>query len=805
MRHLPTIIQQNRTLNFLKTIFSLCLITAVSAVASAQQSEIQLTGKVIDELSGSPVPFATVALISKTTLKPFTGTITSESGNFNLQTDSTNFLVEINFMGYENLRVSELDLSKGKVSLGVLKLTQNSKNLETFTVTEERSTVEFKLDRRVFNVGSDISNQGLGALDVLNNVPSVNVDIEGNISLRGNAGVQILIDSKPSVMSDEGANALASISSDMIERIEVITNPSAQYSAEGSSGIINIVLKKDEKKGFNGSGSVNVGYPHNNSIGISLNRRTEKFNLFTQMGAGYRSLPRYNESVNYNKTTGTTILSEGIEYRNEKFYNITLGTDYHINKYNVLTLSGRYAFEDEDQPSSTDFTLTDANKNVIGRYTRDETTTAANPKYQYDLQYEKEFKNDKEHTLQLSTLGKFFGKEQSSEFNNIPIEGLITDPNQKTATNFYQRDFTFKADYSNPISTKVTLETGGMYEMNDVGNDYSVLNEIDKVFVIDPATTNNFEFDQKVLGIYGTGSYEGEKWGAKLGLRVENTDLNTILTTTNENNTQDYTNLFPSVHTSYKLTKMVSFQAGYSRRIYRPRLWDLNPFFNIRNIYNIRRGNPNLQAEYADSYEITGIFILEKISLNASIYNLYTTNVIERISFFENNANVTVPENIGQRNKTGLEVNGKYTPIKWFTLNGDFNFGYFMRQGSFQNQNFDFTGDQWSTQLTTKFKLPAKIDFELRGDYQSRVKTVQGKQSGFAVLNIGIRKKIGEGKAVISAGVRDVFASRKQENYISQPNFYLYNNSIRGRFFVLGLSYSFGKGEAMTYSGGRRH
>ncbi|MDB0058320.1 outer membrane beta-barrel family protein, partial [Salibacteraceae bacterium] len=576
-------------------------------------------------------------------------------------------------------------------------------------------------------------------------------------------------------------------------------------SAEGSSGIINIVLKKDEKKGFNGSGSVNIGYPHNNSIGISLNRLTEKFNLFTQMGAGYRSLPRYNESVNYNKTTGTTILSEGIEYRNEKFYNITLGTDYHINKYNVLTLSGRYAFEDEDQPSSTDFTLTDANKNVIGRYTRDETTTAANPKYQYDLQYEKEFKNDKEHTLQLSTLGKFFGKEQSSEFNNIPIEGLITDPNQKTATNFYQRDFTFKADYSNPISTKVTLETGGMYEMNDVGNDYSVLNEIDKVFVIDRATTNNFEFDQKVLGIYGTGSYEGEKWEAKLGLRVENTDLNTILTTTNENNTQDYTNLFPSVHTSYKLTKMVSFQAGYSRRIYRPRLWDLNPFFNIRNIYNIRRGNPNLQAEYADSYEITGIFILEKISLNASIYNLYTTNVIERISFFENNANVTVPENIGQRNKTGLEVNGKYTPIKWFTLNGDFNFGYFMRQGSFQNQNFDFTGDQWSTQLTTKFKLPAKIDFELRGDYQSRVKTVQGKQSGFAVLNIGIRKKIGEGKAVISAGVSDVFASRKQENYISQPNFYLYNNSIRGRFFVLGVSYSFGKGEAMTYSGGRRH
>lgn len=771
-----------------------------------QENKTLITGIILDELSSTPVPYATIALISRTTKKPVSGGITNDEGKFKIFTTENNFFIEVSFLGYQKLRIDSFSNKDGKIVLGKIKLKQNSQNLDAFTVQEKRSSMEFKLDRRVFNVGDDISNQGLGALDVLNNVPSVNVDIEGNISLRGNSGVQILIDGKPSVLSDEGANALGSISSDMIERIEVITNPSAQYAAEGSSGIINIVLKKEEKKGFNGSGSVNVGLPLNNSIGISLNRRTEKFNLFTQMGAGYRSLPRYNESVNYNKLSGTSIVTDGVEYRNEWFYNMTLGTDYHLNKYNVITLSGRYAFEDEEQPSETDIKLFDNQKKLISSYQRRETTTAENPKYQYDLQYAKEFKNNKEHTFQLSTLGKFFGKEQRSEFQNTLIDGIASDPNQQTATNFFQRDFIFKADYANPLNEKVTIETGSLYEINDVGNDFTVSNQVGNEFVADPALTNNFEFDQKVLGLYATGAYEGKKWGTKIGLRVENTNLSTLLTNTNENNNQNYTNYFPSFHTSYKISKMVSFQAGYSRRIYRPRLWDLNPFFNIRNQYNIRRGNPQLEAEYADSYEITGIFIRKKLSLNTSIYNLYTTNVIERVSIFENNANITQPENIGERNKTGLELNGKYSPKKWFTLSGDFNFGYFIRTGDYLGQNFDFSGDQWSTKLTTKFKLPKKFDLELKGNYQSRVLTVQGKQSGFALMDIGLRKKFGEGKTVVNFGVRDVFASRIRESYISQPNFYLYNFSNRGRFFVLGLSHSFGKGEAMTYNGGgRRH
>ena len=307
-----------------------------------------------------------------------------------------------------------------------------------------------------------------------------------------------------------------------------------------------------------------------------------------------------------------------------------------------------------------------------------------------------------------------------------------------------------------------------------------------------------------MLGVYGTGSYEKKEWGIKAGLRLENTELYTLLTNTNEENTQNYTNLFPTFHTSYKISERFSLQAGYSKRVFRPRLWDLNPFFNIRNNFNIRRGNPNLKSEYADSYELTGIFIFEKTSINTSIYNLYTTDVVERVSFLEDNINITTPFNVGTKNQTGLEVNGKYTPAKWMTINGDFNYGFFSRDGTFKDQDFGFSGDQWFTRVTTRLKLPADFELELSADYQSGYKTVQGETSGFAFADAGFRKKLKKGKAVINFSIRDIFASRIRESTTTQPTYELYDFSQRGRFFALGFSYSFGKGEAMTYSGRRR-
>lgn len=772
----------------------------------AQNKEIVISGTIVGNNSRQPIEFATILVGDPATQNPITGATSATDGTFNIKTEARDFYIEISFLGFATQTIKEISIEEGKVDLGTILLSDDSQMLGEVTVRAEKSNTEFKLDKRVFNVGKDLSNSGASALEVLNNVPSVTVNIEGQINLRGSSGVQILINGKPSVLASEQGNALGTITAEMIEKIEVITNPSAKYDAEGTSGIINIVLKKEEKKGINGSVTLNTGYPNNHSVGLSLNRRTEKFNLFTQIGVGHRTFPGTSESINQDLIKNTRINSRGDSEKNETFYNLILGTDYHIDKFNVLSLTGSFAFEQEKEFSNTNFSAWDGVGTQTAAWNRNEVTTATNPKFQYELQYKRDFKNHKDHDLLFSALGHFFGKDQTSDFVNSATLGTVAFKEQKTRTDFKNAEYTFKLDYTNPLSKEFTLETGAQYVFSDVGNDYAVTDLIDGEWIENVSLTNVFEYDQKVLGLYSTAAYEGEKWGLKLGLRMENTALNTLLLNTNNSNNQNYTNSFPSLHTSYKLSKRFSLQAGYSKRIFRPRMWDLNPFFNIRNNFSIRTGNPGLLPEFSDSYEINSIYILEKASFNLGIYHRYTTDVIERVTTFADNISTSTPLNIGTNQATGVEFNGKYNMAKWLTINGDINYNYFNREGTFESSSFDFSADQWSARTTAKFKLPAQIDFEITANYRSRVQSFQRLTSDYAYADLGVRKKIMKGKAILNLSIRDIFSSRIRESEANQPGFYLYNWGQRGgRYITFGISYGFGKGEAMEFSGNKRH
>lgn len=245
-------------------------------------------------------------------------------------------------------------------------------------------------------------------------------------------------------------------------------------------------------------------------------------------------------------------------------------------------------------------------------------------------------------------------------------------------------------------------------------------------------------------------------------------------------------------------------QAGYSRRIRRPSLRDLNPFSNIRNNFSISAGNPDLQPEYTDALEFTSIHKINKTSLNLSIYNRYTTQIIEDITTFQNNVSTSRPENVGTNNTFGFESNSKYSLNNWFSITGEFNINYFNRKGEFEGTNFDFKGNRWSSQITTKFKLPAEFDLEISGDYRSKFKTVQGEQAENIFADLGVRKKLFKGRTILNLSVRDIFASRIDRSLTLQPDFYLESSRQRGRFITFGISYGFGKGEAMEFSGQRR-
>lgn len=776
----------------------------------SQSFSFEVRGKVVDAASGKALPFATVRVNDLSTDKFISGASTDQQGGFSVSTRITSIEVQVSLLGYTTQVLQDITFSEAVADLGTIKLAENTETLDEVLITGEKSTTEFRLDKRVFNVGQNLASAGLSGLELLNNVPSVTVNVEGEIRLRGNTGVEILINGKPSVLASESGNALGTLTSDMIEAIEVITNPSAKYDAEGSSGIINIILKKEEKKGLNGSVTLNTGIPNNHSLGLSLNKRTEKFNLFSQLGIGHRTFPEVNRSINSSNDSPNSIVSSGEGDKNETFYNIILGTDYHINDNNVISLTGHYAYEVESESYSTLFDNLNEENTAIASWNRGQSTEATNPKWQYELQYKKDFDDHKEHMLLFSAIGNFFGKDQSSSFINSPIFGdAASDDQQRTDTDFGQGEYTFKLDYTKPFNDRITMETGAQYVFNDVYNDYTISSLEDGQWQINQNLSNLFEYQQGVLGAYITGAYEAERFGVKAGLRVESTDMSTLLVETGETNSQNFTNLFPSLHASYKVWDNFSIQGGYSRRISRPRLWDLNPFYNIQNEYSVRTGNPNLLPEYADSYEVNFLYDQEKFSLSAAIYHRYTTDVMENVTRVENNVSITMPLNIGTNKSTGFELNAKYDPTDWWALNGDFNYNYVKRDGEYEGTSFDFSSSPSTVRITSKFSLPAQIDFELIGNYQSRFETFQREISGFAFADIGIRKKIWKGKSIINLSVRDIFASRIQESQTVQtgsavPDFYQYNYRRRGTFFTLGISFGFGKGEAMEFSGQKR-
>lgn len=780
-------------------MFIFCLVSL-----EAQQKEFEITGSVVDRATNQPIPFATILVVEKSTLQPITGVTTNDDGSFIVSSPTKDIYVEISFIGYESIRLEDFTINTNRIDMGRIELGEQSQMLNEVEVRGEKSTTEFKLDKRVFNVGKDLSSTGASALEVLDNVPSVTVSIEGQVSLRGNSGVQILINGKPSVLTSEGGNALGSITAEMIERIEVITNPSAKYEAEGTAGIINIVIKKDDREGINGSFTLNYGQPENNSAGLSLNRRTEKLNLFSQIGYGIRNYPRDAKNKNDNFITNRQVVTEGTEYRKEEFFNFILGTDYYINPQNVVTLTGFYAFEAEDQPSKTNVKEFFDNTQLTSEWNREEVTTAGNPKYQYEFVYKKDFLDHEDHDLIFSATGNLFSKEQDSEFFNTSVSGVVAFGDQLTKTYFKEVVNTFKLDYTRPIGENWTVEGGFQYALNDVSNDFEVQNKTDGQWIVDAGLTNLFEFNQGVLGVYGMTAFEADPWGVQLGLRIENTQVNTVLVNTDEKNSLDFTDFFPSLNSSYKFSNAFSLQAGYSRRIYRPRLWDLNPFFNIRNSYNYRKGNPDLKAEYSDSYEVSAIFVQGILSMNMSLYQLYTTNTIESVSTIENNISVSGPENLGTKRVNGIEINGKISPTSKIVINGDFNYNAFDRKASWQGRSYDFNGNSWTSELTSKFKLPKDLDVELSWNYQSGFKTVDGETLPSQFLNVGARKKLLKGKGVISFNLRDLFVTRVRERRTIRDNFNVWSRSVYGRFWVLGFSYGFGKGEAMEFTGRRR-
>ena len=789
------------------TLIFIFLMMTIPFALFAQQPKMKgiVKGKVVDVDSNAPLEYATISILSQKDSSIVTGDITDATGQFTISTRPGNHFVKIDFIGYQPVFVNDVVINRENkmVDLGTLKLGANAEQLQEIEVRAEKSSVQMSLDKRVFNVGKDLANTGGSAEDILDNVPSVAVDVEGNVSLRGSEGVQILVDGKPSGMIGiGGSGGLKNIPANLIDKVEVITNPSAKFEAEGAAGIINIVLRKEKKKGLNGSFDFTAGYPQILGTAINLNYRRKNFNFFTNLGINNRTNIGGGSSYQefYDSLTTEILKTDREHNRGGITGSFRFGADYYVNKNNILTTSFNYRLGDENNLATIHYQdFLNSLDNPLGNSTRTDEEEEKESKLEYVLSY-KRLLGKKGHELTADVRYQDNSEIENSIFTekfftseNIPSG--IDDTQQRSNNEEGESRLITKLDYVRPFGKDGKFEAGYQGSYRNIRNDFLVEQLNDQVWEVFDGLSNNFNYEENIHAVYAMYGNKINKFSYQFGGRLEHSDVVTELLQTNEVNPRDYTNFFPTIHLTYDLPSDNAVQVSYSRRLRRPRFWDLNPFFTLSDARSRFSGNPDLDPEFTDSYEIGHIKYWEKGSLGSSIFYRHTTGVIQRIisDVIEVDSIIVTfrqPENLATRDDIGFEFNFSYNPVKWLRINGDMNLFRSITDGT--NFGDDFSADTYtmSGRLTTRTTIKKKTDVQIRFNYRAPRETTQGRTKAMAMMDFGANRDILKNKGTLTLSIRDVFNSRRRRGIIDTENLFREEEfQWRGRTATLTLNY----------------
>jgi outer membrane receptor protein involved in Fe transport len=782
----------------MKKLMILSLLVILGEVTLAQKAilrEYKIRGVVVDS-KGVPVPFANVLLYNSLDSVTTKGTTSDEDGNFEISVTTGNYYLKISFLSYITKTISDIKIINSGRILDKIVLSEDSQLLDEVVVTGQKSQLQLNLDKKVFNVGSDITNLGGSAADVLNNVPSVAVEMDGSVSLRGSQNVRILIDGKPSgLVGLRSTDALRQLQGDIIEKVEVITNPSARYDAAGEVGIINIVLKKNRNKGLNGVFTANGGYPLYYGGSYSINYRKDKLNFFSNYGVSYRTDP--GKGSTYQKYSGVDtsfIFNEkNTGLRKGLSNNITFGLDYYFTEKSILTASFLYENAREKSTSKIDYTDYAGDNTFIQSTWREQTEKATENNFEAALSYRKKFeRKDHEFTMDFKWM-------QTTEPNRADIKQYnaigINDLNERSGTGEDEYNYLLQADYVHPFINKVKLETGIKGNLRIVNSNYFLERQDNLLNWISlPAYVNNLVYNEKIYAAYVMSSYEINKISVQAGLRGEFSDIKTELTKTNETNHRAYLDLFPSANLSYKLNENNTLQISYSRRLNRPDFRSLMPFEGFGDSRILEQGNPDLNPEYTDSYE-TGYFMdLEKIKFLSTVYYRHRTGVIQEFSSVDS-VGIThiVPINLATQNAYGLELNLTYEPGRDLRFNSSFNFYKAITEGSYNQIDFSSKTYSWTNRSSLAIKF-FDNDIQATMNYRAPRITPQGKDLSVCYADLGISREVFKGKGTLAFNVRDVFNSRKRRSIINSEGLYSRSeNQFHPRQFLFTLTFRLNK------------
>ncbi|GAB4406583.1 MAG: outer membrane beta-barrel family protein [Bacteroidia bacterium] len=779
------------------SIFSL-LLGLVSSLY-AQPSRTGIRGIVADGGTGDPLPYARVGLLQVRDSALVQGTISDEAGAFALQADAGSYLLQVSFLGYAPL-FRAVDIQTGQtLDLGTQGLEAAGMTLDEVVVSAERSRMELTLDKKVFHVGQDLANMGGSAADVLGNIPTVSVDPDGNISLRGSSNVRILIDGKPSgLISFKGAEGLQQLQGSLIERVEIINNPSARYEAEGMGGIINIVLKKDRKKGLNGAFDITAGYPTTVGTSFSMNYRREKINFFLNYGIAYRDRPG-NSSLYQEVYDGDTILitqQDMVRTRQELSNNVRAGFDLFLNPRNTLTTSFAYNHSRGGRTAELiyrDYLFDLENPTGITNRVQDE--VEIEPNMEYVLTYKRTFAREG-HELVAELRYQDNSELSLQDFvERYYLPGYQAtdraDNYQRSSNDESERQTLLQVDYVHPFGKDGRFEAGLRSNFRDMTNAFSVEELADGQWSTLPGLSNDFVYGEYIHAAYAMLANKVKRFAYQLGLRAELSDISTRLLQTAEVNDRNYHNLFPSTHFSYSLSERSNLQIGYSRRVRRPRYWDLNPFFTFMDNRNFRSGNPNLDPEFTDAYELGYVRNLDKATFLATTYYRYTTGKIEQIrTVGEDGFAYIRPENLATEHAFGAEFNISYRPFEWWNFDVNANFFRAITDGRNLGQSFQSDTYTWTARLNSKFILWKKTDLQLRGNYEAPQLMPQGRRQPIYFFDLAMSRDLLKNNATLTLSVNDVLNSRRWRSIITGDNFYT-SSDMQWRVRQVNLTFSY--------------
>ncbi|MGV6832525.1 MAG: TonB-dependent receptor domain-containing protein [bacterium] len=795
--------------------------------------DVTVTGKVLDKETKEPLEYATIAFTNSQTKEIVTGGITDLQGNFSVPVATGTYDISIEFIGFETITIPNKKIT-ADINIGVFSLGISAETLGEVEIIAERTTVEIKLDKKIYNVGKDLTVRGGTVSDVLDNVPSVSVDVEGNVALRGNDDVRILINGKPSgLVGLNSTDALRQLPAESIERVEVITSPSARYDAEGTAGILNIILRRSKLQGLNGAVTLNGGYPFQAGVSGNINYRTGDFNFFNTSGYNIRKVPgnSFSETEFYNGDDPSTFLREDREFdRDRRGLNTNLGVEWYVNETSSLTTSFVYRDSDNESNSTNFIDELDASGGLINRNVRRDPEFEDDKTVQYAFNYDKQFNGNSQHRLTFD-----FQYENSEETeasiinqNNIDVENVVTAENQDRIL--------LQTDFVKPIGEAGQFEVGFRGEYFDLSTDYLVEFADDNGdFIVNTDLTNTLNFDQKVNAVYTQygNKYKG-KFSYLLGLRLEDTQITIEQVTSSDFSKKQFTQLFPTLNLAYEISEDENITFGYNRRIRRARSFFLNPFPSRSSATNLFQGNPDLDPSTSDQFDLGYLKRIGKLTLNGSVYFQRAKDAFNFVSLatddfyiFETNQQVNIndpdfdildqqfdlvpiirrtPINLATNDRYGGEITVTYRPNrKWF-INGNVNVFQAITRGDFEGQSFDAENFSWFVRLNNKYTLPGEIDWQTRVFYRGPSETAQSRNKGIFSLDLAFSKDIFKDKGSIAFNVSDLLNTRRRMSEAFTPTFQGESEfQWRVRTFNLSFTYRFNqkkKPERGNYGGG---